>query len=178
MAKALPQGSAIVFRTFGASEALAQGRRLKAIARRGGLKLLVGADARLAAELGADGVHLPERMAGHAGRLKRARPGWIVTAAAHGEAAARRARRSGADAAVVSTVFPSASASAGRPMGPLRLAALARATGLPIYALGGVNNETAGRLVGAGLAGLAAVEGLAGPQASGAEGLSSAVVRR
>ena len=154
-----------MFRAFGAADAMAQGLRLKAIARSRGLVLLVGADAALARRLDADGLHLPERMAGQVRRLRR--PGWIVTCAAHSPAAVRRALASGADAAVVSAVFPSRSPSAGPPLGPVRMAAIARATGLPVYALGGVNNKTARRLKDAGLVGLAAVEGLREPTSAG-----------
>jgi thiamine-phosphate pyrophosphorylase len=117
----------------------------------------VGADPQLAAGIGAHGVHLPERLAASAARLKAARPGWIVTAAAHSPGAARRALAARADAAVVSTVFASRSASAGRPMGPIRLARLVQAVGGPVYALGGITNENARRLAGLRLAGLAAV---------------------
>lgn len=148
----------MVFRAFGAAHAEAQGRRLLAICRARRLRLLVGADARLAARIGADGVHLPERLAHRARALSR--PGWIVTAAAHSRIAAHRALAAGADAAVISAVFPSNSPSAGAPIGPLRLAAMARALPGPAYALGGVTNETARRLADAGLVGLAAVEGL------------------
>lgn len=158
IAASLPRGAAVVFRAFGAKDALAQGLRLKAIARRRGLVLLVGANERLAAALGADGVHLPERLA-HRARAVR-RPGWIITAAAHSLRAARLARAAGADAAVVSAVFPSRSPSAGPPIGPLRLARLARDAGLPVYALGGVDNKKARRLKDAGLVGIAAVDGL------------------
>jgi thiamine-phosphate pyrophosphorylase len=157
---ALPRGSAVVFRAFGAVDAEARGLRLRAMARKHGLLLLVGADAGLAARLGADGVHLPERLARQARRLKAAHPRWIVTAAAHSTGAARRALAMGADAVVVSAIFPSNSPSAGAPMGPIRLARLVRAAGGPAYALGGVNNKTARRLKDAGLVGLAAVEAL------------------
>jgi len=154
----LPRGSAVVFRAFGAADAEARGARLLAIARRRGLRLLVGADAGLAARLGADGVHLPERLAHRAKRLKAAHPDWIVTTAAHSTRAARNALARGADAAVVSTAFPSRSASAGAPMGPIRMALLARLAHGPVYALGGVTNKTARRLKDAGLVGLAAVD--------------------
>jgi len=158
VAATLPRGAAVVFRAFGAADADTVGRRLKAIARRRGLTLLVGADETLAAKLGADGVHLPERSAAKSRRLKARHPAWIVTCAAHSPAAVRRALASGADAAVVSAVFPSRSPSAGPPLGPVRMAAIARAAGLPVYALGGVNNKTARRLKDAGLVGLAAVD--------------------
>lgn len=159
IAKTLPRGSAVVLRTFGAPGALTQAQALRALTRRRGLKLLIGADARLAAAVRADGVHLPERRAHRARSLRR--PGWLITAAAHSPAAVARARRSGADAAVVSAIFPSRSPSAGPPLGPVRLAHIARTAGLPLYALGGVNDATARRLLGTGVVGIAAVEGLA-----------------
>jgi len=160
VAARLPRGCGIVFRAFGAADAVGQGRALARIARRRGLVLLVGADAKLAAAVGAHGVHLPERLARQAGRLRRARPGWIVTAAAHSAPAALRARRAGADAALVSPVFPSRSPSAGAPLGPVRFAALVRAAGLPVYALGGVDTKSARRLLASGAAGIAAVSGI------------------
>jgi thiamine-phosphate pyrophosphorylase len=160
VAATLPPDSAVVFRAFGAADAEAQARRLLAICRAGRCKLLIGADHSLALRIGADGVHLPERLA-HRARAVR-RHGWIVTAAAHSERAARGALAAGADAAVVSVIFPSRSPSAARAMGPLRLARLARGVPGQLYALGGVGNETARRLKDAGLVGLAAVEGLAG----------------
>ena len=157
----LPRGAAVVFRAFGAPDALARARRLRALTGRLGLKLLIGADWKLAGAVRADGVHLPQSLGRNARRLKAAHPAWIVTVAAHGLAAARRGARGGADAVVVSTVFESASASAGRPMGALRLAMLVRAVGAPVYALGGVDDKSARRLLACGVAGIAAVSGLA-----------------
>ncbi len=162
IAERLPAGAAIIFRAFGAADAAERGHALKAIARRRGLLLLVGADAGLARRIGADGVHLPERSAHRAGAIKRARPGWLVTAAAHGLPAARRAFLAGADAVLLSPVFPSRSPSAKGALGPLRFAAMARAAGGPVYALGGVDGATARRLAASAAIGVAAVEGLAG----------------
>jgi thiamine-phosphate pyrophosphorylase len=156
----LPRGAGVIYRAFGAVDAVGEGRRLARLARRRGLVLLAGADAGLAARIGADGVHLPERAATKARGLTRIRPRWLVTCAAHSAAAIVRARRSGAAAVFVSPVFPSASPSAGRPLGTLRFARLVRGAGLPVYALGGVNAKTARRLTGSGAAGFAAVEAL------------------
>jgi thiamine-phosphate pyrophosphorylase len=160
----LPRGAGVVYRAFGAPGAVAKGRRLVKAARRRGLLVLAGADAGLAARIGADGVHLPERSAALARAIKRARPTWIVTAAAHSEVAIVRARRSGADAVFVSPIFASASLSAGRPLGPLRFAALTARAGLPVFALGGVNGRTAQRLTQTRAAGVAAVEALLEPR--------------
>jgi thiamine-phosphate pyrophosphorylase len=158
LAERLPRGSGVIFRGFGLKGARKTARRLAAVARRRGLVLLIGADALRVAGAGA---HLPERMAHHAGALKRARPGLVVTVAAHSLPALIQARRAGADAALLSTVFESRSPSAGRPLGPVRFAGLVRRAGLPVYALGGIKTKNAPRLKGSGAAGLAMVEGLA-----------------
>jgi thiamine-phosphate pyrophosphorylase len=158
VARRLPRGTGVVFRAFGAPDAEVLGLRLMGVARARGLILLVGADAALARCVGADGVHLPERLARRARRLKAANPGWIVTAAAHSTRAARRGLAAGADAVVVSAAFASRSPSAGAPIGPLRLALLARRAGGSVYALGGIDNKKARLLKDTGLAGLAAVD--------------------
>jgi thiamine-phosphate pyrophosphorylase len=158
LAERLPPGSGVIFRSFGREGAGETARQLAGLARRSGLVLLIGADALRAPGAG---VHLPERMAHRAGALKRARPGVTVTVAAHSLPALIRARRAGADAALLSAAFQSRSPSAGRPLGPARFAALARQAGLPVYALGGVDTKNAPRLLSSGAAGLAMVEGLA-----------------
>jgi thiamine-phosphate pyrophosphorylase len=157
LAERLPRGSGVIFRSFGREGAGGTALRLAGIARRRGLVLLIGADALRAPGAGA---HLPERLAHRTAALKRARPGVVVTAAAHSLPALIRARRAGADAALLSTAFESNSPSARRPLGPVRFAALTRQAGLPVYALGGVTTDNASRLLSSGAAGLAMVEGL------------------
>lgn len=158
IAARLPRGAGVIFRAFGAPDAPGQAARLAAIARRRGLVFLIGADEGLAARSGAHGVHLPERLASTLRRLKARHPRWLVTAAAHSPAAVRRAARLGADAVLLSTVFESRSPSAGRPIGPVRLAAIARSVRVPVYALGGVDMKNARRLLASGVAGIAAVD--------------------
>jgi thiamine-phosphate pyrophosphorylase len=158
IAERLPAGCGIIFRAFGAADALERGRRLRRIADRRGLVLLVGADAALARAIGADGVHLPERMAHRAAAVLRSRPGWTVTAAAHSLRAVLSAARSGAHAVLLSPALPSASPSAGQALGPVRFAAIVRSSPCPVVALGGVRAATAMRLTSSGAAGLAAVE--------------------
>ncbi len=155
----LPRGAGVVFRAFGADDAVNQGRELVALARRRGLVFLVGADAALARALDADGVHLPERLMGQAWRIRRR--GCIVTAAVHSQRALARAGRLPLDAAVLSPIFASRSASAGAAVGEVKVAAWVREAQLPVYGLGGVKAQTAARLSRSGLAGLAAVEALA-----------------
>lgn len=160
IARTLPAGAGVVFRAFGAADALERGRRLAAIARDRGLILLVGADAALAEACGAQGLHLPERAIGELPALRAAHPGWLITAAAHSGEALARAAAAGADAALLSPVFPSASPSAGAPLGIERFSDLVKGAGLPVYALGGVDTTTAPRLLASGAVGLAVVSGL------------------
>lgn len=159
IAERLPPGSAIVYRAFGASDALERATRLKQVALRRGLKLIIGRDVALARRVSADGVHLPEALAHRAMAVRRMNPGWLVTSAAHSFAAARLSR---ADAVVMSVAFPSRSASAGLAIGPIRLSRLIRGSARAVYALGGINDATAPRLLATGAIGIAGVDGLAG----------------
>jgi thiamine-phosphate pyrophosphorylase len=159
-AERLPRGAGVIYRAFGAPDALTTALALRAVARRRGLALLIGADEGLAEATGADGVHLPERLLHLARGIRARHRTWIVTGAAHSGLALRRAERSGCDAVLLSPVFLSRSGSAGRPLGATRFAGLVRQTAIPVIALGGVTNETAPGPVRAGAYGLAAVDGL------------------
>lgn len=156
IAERLPRGAGIIFRAFEAPDAAAQAKSLAAVARRRGLVLLVGADEQLAGV--AHGIHLPERLVSRLPRIRARCPRRLITAAAHSPLAIRKAAQLGADAVLFSTVFESRSSSAGRPIGPIRLAALARAAPAPVYALGGVDMKNARRLMASGVAGIAAVD--------------------
>jgi thiamine-phosphate pyrophosphorylase len=162
VAERLPAGAGIVFRAFGAEDAVDQGRRLRAIADARGLLLLAGAHTSLAEGIGADGVHLPEARVAEVPRLRAEHARWLITVAAHDALALQAAERAGADAVVISPVFPSNSPSAGEPLGIEGLKGLVAATGLPVYALGGVRARTVTQLIGSGIVGIAAVEALGG----------------
>ncbi len=159
-ARGLPAGSGIIYRGFGRRNAEHEARALRKLAKERGLVLLIGADAQLAARIGADGVHLPERMMARAPRLRAQYRGWILTAAVHNRLALERAAALRLDGALLSVVFPSQSPSAAKPIGPMRLARYVRCSGLPIVALGGITTKTGPRLLSTGVYGLAAIEGL------------------
>jgi thiamine-phosphate pyrophosphorylase len=158
VARVLPRGAGVIFRGFGKPGAEEQARALSQIAKSRGLVLLIGADAALARKVGAAGVHMPQRDLQSIRRLRAQHPNWIITVAAHSPAALARATASGAHAALYSTVFASDSPSAGAPIGPVKLGLAVRRSGLPVFALGGVHGTTAGRLIGTGVAGFAAVD--------------------
>jgi thiamine-phosphate pyrophosphorylase len=155
----LPRGAAVIYRHFGAPDTAETAVALADLARARGLILLIGEDERLAAAVRANGLHLPERSIARLPGIRARRPRWIITAAVHDAAALRRAEAAGADAVLLSPVFPSRSPSAGEPLGVAGFRRLAEGTRLPVIALGGVNARTAPRLLRSGAAGLAAVDG-------------------
>ncbi len=162
----LPRGAAVLAR--GATAAVLSD--LARLARRRGLVLLVGGEERQALRLRA-GLHLPDRAPAY-GLLpfllaRRRSPGGpnrlVLSLAVHGRAGIARARRLGADLALLSPAFPTASHPGAPALGPLRWAGLAARLGGRAVALGGVAAGTAGRLPHRGkgrAAGLAAIAGL------------------
>jgi thiamine-phosphate pyrophosphorylase len=141
----LPAGSGILLRHYGRPDRIELARRLAAVARKKRLILLVAGDWRLAAAVGADGVHLPESLA-RSGRLAplsawARRRGRLVTAACHDRRALAAATN--LDAIFLSPVFATASHPGAPVLGALGFARLARASPAPVYALGGVTATTA-----------------------------------
>jgi thiamine-phosphate pyrophosphorylase len=150
----LPTGFGVIFRHFGARDRYATGERLARICRRRRLVMLVSADADLARAVRADGIHWPEaKLSG----VRRRNPRWIETASAHSSMALSRAARRGVDAVILSSVFQSASKSAGKPIGALAFRMLARTAPIPVYALGGLNADNAA-CVSSRAAGWAAID--------------------
>ena len=123
-----------------------QGQRLKALCDRLGAPLFVSArlDVALALETH---LHLPGWALGAAQVRGRLPAGRWLSVAVHNEEEAGRAR--GADLALVSPVFATASKPAVAPLGPEGFARLAQAVGCPAYALGGLTPARLSTLPGA-----------------------------
>jgi len=163
VADALPKGAGVILRDYAAADRAGLAMALAATCRRRGLLFLVAGDERLAAKSRADGLHLPEWQARQLPDIRRRYPMWLITAAAHGRTALRRAALAGADAAFLSPVFPTRSHPDAPHLGTVRFASLVHTTDMPVYALGGVDKETVSRLRPAGIAGVAAIGSVAGP---------------
>lgn len=156
-ASRLPPGSAVVYRTFGAADAVEVGQRLRAATADRGVKLLVALDFDLAETISADGLHLPEREVVRASAIHATQPNWILTAAWHGDAFSTEAL----DALVLSPVFPAGGASAGKPaLGITEFRRRTQEANIPTYALGGITPNNASTLSGTGACGLAAVSAI------------------
>ncbi len=159
IAARMPAGSGVVYRSFGAGDALETAERLRAVTRDRGMALLIGLDGGLADRVGADGLHLPERALSAAYALSGRRPDWILTGAVHSVTAALAARD--LDAVVLSPVFPAGGASAAKPALGMDSLASASEGRKRVIALGGITAGNAGGLQGSGVYGLAAIGGIA-----------------
>lgn len=148
-ARALPEGSAVILRGM----AVRYAREMRAIL---GLKLLIANDGALAAQVGADGIHLSEANARHAMHWRTRHPNWLITAAAH----SLRATTAQVDAVLLSPVFPTHSHPHTAALG-IRALMIAQQAPVPAYALGGVDAISVRRLDGGAFAGVVAVSALA-----------------
>ncbi len=159
----LPRGSGIVFRHYGLGRAARKALflRLSKAARRRGLVLLLAASApqpgirhdRI------DGFHMPEWRPASA---RPERPALFSTAV-HRPRGLIAAGRAGADLAFLSPVFPTRSHPEARTLGPVRFGLIARATKLPVIALGGMDAARFRRLRALGAHGWAAIDALTHP---------------
>jgi thiamine-phosphate pyrophosphorylase len=165
----LPPRSAVVLRERDPDKLAARARQLLPLCRQRKIRLIIAGDWRVAREVGAGGLHLPEatvRCGASRWRRMRRRD-WVVTAAAHSPRAIRLAARLGVDAVLLSPVFATASHPEAKTIGPLRFARWTRASPLPVYALGGIDAGHAARLGASGAVGFAGIGGLIPPVSPG-----------
>lgn len=157
----LPRGSGVILRHYNDPERAKIAKRLSVLCRRRKISILVGGNWKLAARIGAHGLHLPGHMARAglepAARLWLKQRKGLLTVAAHGPQGLRQARKIGATAALLSPIFPTSSHPDGRPLGPVRCAAMVRRTAISVIALGGVTAKTVNALRGTGCHGFAGI---------------------
>ena len=140
--------------------------RVRLVTRSVGAALVINGDAALARDVGADGVHLGR----DAGTVAQARsicgPRAWISVSAHSDGAVRRALHDGADAVLVSPVFPSrppsvlAAEKEGRGLDALRSAKTIADGRIALYALGGVDADNTRACAEAGADGVAVVRAL------------------
>lgn len=131
----LPRGSGFIYRHYHLPDAerLARFRKLRRIARARGHIVILADSALTAREWGADGTYGAPRS------LYPRRRGVIHLATAHDLGELGLAMRLGADAALLSPVYPTRSHPGGAVLGPVRFRLLARQARLPVIALGGMH---------------------------------------
>ncbi len=178
VAAALPPGAFVVQirdkgRALGSLRLLAW--QLRGVTAAHGALLVINGRAELARDVGADGVHL----GGGAGSVAQARAvlrrvSW-VSVAAHSDEDVARAREEGADAVLVSPVFPTQSRAfdgrqkEARGLGCVRSARHVAGADLCVYALGGVTAASARACFASGADGVAMTRSLLGTPDPGRE---------
>lgn len=137
--KRLPRGSGFIYRHYHLPDPDRYHRfhALRRIARARGHLVILADSAMTAREWGADGVY------GAPLALWPRRAGLLQLATAHGPREIALAQRKGADAILLSPVFPTRSHPGGRVLGPVRFRALARLAQVPVIALGGMTRARA-----------------------------------
>ncbi len=146
----LPRGSGVIFRHYMTRDRQAVFERVRQIARRRGLVLLLAGSPQEAAAWRADGVH------GRSPHRNMPRP-LLRTAPAHD---ARELAAARGQAVLISPVFATRSHPGARTLGPLRFAALARRAAMAVIALGGMDARRFSRVAALGAYGWAGIDAL------------------
>lgn len=135
----LPRGSGFIYRHYHLPdpERFCRFRQLRRIAQAQGHRVILADSALTAREWEAEGIYGSPRS------LYPRRAGLIHLATAHDLAELGLAARLGADAALLSPVFPTRSHPGAAALGPVRFRLLARQARLPVIALGGMNAQRA-----------------------------------
>ncbi|MEE4204840.1 MAG: thiamine phosphate synthase [Erythrobacter sp.] len=138
----LPRGSGFVYRHYhlAGPARLARFRALARIARARGHLVILADSALTATEWGADGIYGAPRA------LWPRRAGLLRLATAHDLGEIGLAGRLGADAVLLSPVYPTASHPGTPTLGPVRFRLLAARARVPVIALGGMDDAGARRL--------------------------------
>lgn len=143
------------------AQRLAQAHALTALAHRHGVPIIINDDIGLALQVQADGAHLGRQDGGLA-EARRRLPGRILGASCHDSLdAARAAVAAGADYVAFGAVYASRTKPAAV-RAPLALFRDARALGVPLVAIGGIDEGNADEVIGAGADAIAVISALFG----------------
>ena len=156
----IPHQTMVIIRDYDLSVSARRnyGRKIVKICRDRGLKVLVGKDPVLAMDLNADGIHTPESLLAFLLLWRDKKPEWILTTACHSRSSLVRIERCGVDATFVSPVFPTKSHPGSKTLGVDRFRKIVCDVKIPIYALGGINDETIHFLQGTNIVGVAGID--------------------
>jgi thiamine-phosphate diphosphorylase len=136
-------------------------RAVQAACRDGAALFIVNDDSRMAAELGADGVHVgQDDMA--PGDARTVVGEAIIGVSTNNVAEARRAEAAGADYVAVGAIFPTRTKDVTRPASIERLREVRASVRVPVVAIGGIDATNVRDVVGAGADAVAVISAVCG----------------
>ena len=139
---------------------LTEAKRFVALCREQGALSIINDSAEIAAQAGADGVHVGQGdlEASHARALLG--PDKLIGVSAHTVEEALLAEKQGADYLGVGAVFPTSSKSDVGEMSYETLKAICKAVSIPVVAIGGISGENVGKLADSGICGVAVISAI------------------
>ena len=131
-------------------------------------KLFVNTDTRVAANVGAAGVHLPANAESVSSVKAQMGDDFSIGCSVHTFAEAEKRRAEGADFLTYSPIYPTASKPGyGPAVGVENLAEMVRCVKLPVFALGGITPSRVAECLAAGAFGVAVMSGVMAPKSAG-----------
>ena len=145
---------------LGQDDFLAEARRFVALCREKGAVSIINDNVEIAAEVGADGVHVGQEDLACGRARAILGPDKIIGVSAHNVDEALAAQAAGADYLGVGAAFVSHTKGDAKPIAAETMAAITAAVDIPVVAIGGITRENLPTLAGRGLDGVAVVSAL------------------
>jgi len=139
---------------------LKEAERFVALCREKGAVSIINDDVEIAAETGADGVHVGQEDLACSRARAILGPDKIIGVSTHSPAEAVAAQAAGADYLGVGAAFASRTKGEARPISAADMSAVTAAVSIPAAAIGGITRENISLLAGRGLAGVAVVSAI------------------
>lgn len=163
VAEAIDGGAGIVQlreKHLGQADFLAEAERFVALCREKGAVSIINDDVEIAAQVGADGVHVGQEDL-EAGRARQVLgPDKLIGVSAHSVAEALAAQAAGADYLGVGAAFVTGTKTDAKPISRETIRAITAAVGIPVVAIGGISRDNILELRDCGLDGVAVVSAL------------------
>ena len=163
VAEAIDGGAGIVQlreKHLGQADFLAEAERFVALCREKGAVSIINDDVEIAAQVGADGVHVGQEdlEAGRARQLLG--PDKLIGVSAHSVAEALAAQAAGADYLGIGAAFATGTKADATPITRETIRAITAAADIPVVAIGGISRDNILELKDCGLDGVAVVSAL------------------
>ena len=163
VAEAIDGGAGIVQlreKHLGQADFLAEAERFVALCREKGAVSIINDDVEIAAQVGADGVHVGQEDL-EAGRARQVLgPDKLIGVSAHSVAEALAAQAAGADYLGVGAAFVTGTKTDAKPITKETIRAITAAVDIPVVAIGGISRDNILELRDCGLDGVAVVSAL------------------